>query len=197
MSQTSRSVGSSVQGQQRVLGFSGPLPCPWLWCMTRRGRKSRFCSVCVMGIIYFWQCCLFVFDFRPLTSFLLSNWVCACPCGAPAAVVAGAPGPRLRPSCAHLLPAGSTALLLLLWTSFWPSWPWSWSVPWRACLCTQVSMTRSLLMLRKVFNCSCIPTWSLARLPFWQESFSTWLRPYWAPMSLIADHIQTPLISNH
>lgn len=114
MSQTSRSVGSSVQGQQRVLGFSGPLPCPWLWCMTRRGRKSRFCSVCVMGIIYFWQCCLFVFDFRPLTSFLLSNWVCACPCGAPAAVVAGAPGPRLRPSCAHLLPAGSTALLLLL-----------------------------------------------------------------------------------
>lgn len=123
-----------------------------------------------MGIIYFWQCCLFVFDFRPLTSFLLSNWVCACPvvpllwwwlgpqdpgC-APAVHISSLQAARHSSSSSacstpSLSPAHGT------WTSFWPSWPWSWSVPWRACLCTQVSMTRSLLILRKIFNCRLHP----------------------------------------
>lgn len=41
--------------------------------------------------------------------------------------------------CAYSIPSQSPAGCIL--TSFWPSWPWNWSVPWRVCSSTQVRTT--------------------------------------------------------
>lgn len=186
----SRGVGSSVQGQQCVLGFSDPRPalfdCAWPEGATGSLKLTPWVLRKSMILLFvLWTSFTFgsvvYLCWFPSSNFLLSvNWGCM-----PLWWWPGCLDPGCAPTCVHLLQAArhssfssacSTLSLSLQHMVPEPHFghpgpgAWSCSLDVPACV-HRWAWQRSLLELRKVFNCRSHPHLKSSLFTFWHESF--------------------------